>query len=45
VTSFAAWQDTIQKYPDIDILVQLSGIMRVGWFVEQPIEVFEAQLG
>ena len=44
VTSFAAWQDTIQKYPDIDILVQLSGIMRVGWFVEQPIEVFEAQL-
>lgn len=44
VTSLAAWQDTIQKYPDIDILVQLSGIMRVGWFVEQPIEVFETQL-
>jgi len=44
VTSFAAWQETAQKYPDIDILVQLSGIMRVGWFIEQPIEVFEAQL-
>ena len=44
VTSYAAWQAVAQNHPDIDILIQLAGIMRAGWFVDQPIEVFEAQL-
>ncbi len=44
VTSYEAWQAVAERYPDINILIQLSGIMRVGWFIEQPIEVFESQL-
>ncbi len=44
VTSYTAWETIARAYADIDILIQLSGIMRAGWFVEQPIETFEAQL-
>ncbi len=44
VTSYSEWEAIAQQYPDVDILVQLSGIMRAGWFVDQSIETFESQL-
>ncbi len=44
VTSYTAWETLAQTYADIEVLVQLAGIMRVGWFAEQPVEVFELQL-
>lgn len=44
VTELAAWEATAEQYADIDILIQLAGVMRVGTFIEQPIDEWHLQL-
>ncbi|MCS6790764.1 MAG: SDR family NAD(P)-dependent oxidoreductase [Bacteroidia bacterium] len=43
VTRLEAWEETLAHFPDIDVLIQLAGIMQVGWFVESPVSDIEKQ--
>lgn len=44
VTSLEAWQQAAQRFAEVDILIQLAGVMRVGTFIHQPIEEWHLQL-
>lgn len=43
VTDLSAWEALAERYPDIDILIQLAGILRVANFIHQPIEEWHLQ--
>ncbi|RMF52361.1 MAG: SDR family NAD(P)-dependent oxidoreductase [Bacteroidetes bacterium] len=44
VTNLQAWQQAVQYFAEVDILIQLAGVMRVGTFIQQPIEAWHLQL-
>ncbi len=44
VTSYEAWEALREAHGDSEILIQLAGIMRAGWFVEQDPKVWLQQL-
>lgn len=44
VTNYEAWKAIKEAHGDSDILIQLAGIMRAGWFVEQDPRVWVQQL-
>lgn len=43
VTRLSEWEAIAGKYQEIDILIQMAGVMRAGTFVEQPIDEWHLQ--
>ncbi|MCS7161821.1 MAG: SDR family NAD(P)-dependent oxidoreductase [Bacteroidia bacterium] len=45
VQSLENWQEIAERHPDTEIVIQLAGVMRVGKFIEQPLDVWHLQQG
>ncbi|MEN2992975.1 MAG: SDR family NAD(P)-dependent oxidoreductase [Bacteroidia bacterium] len=45
VQSLENWGEIAERHSDTEILIQLAGVMRVGKFLEQPIELWHLQQG
>lgn len=44
VTKLEAWQQAAQRFAEVNILIQLAGVMRVGTFIHQPLKEWHLQL-
>ncbi|MDW8057267.1 MAG: SDR family NAD(P)-dependent oxidoreductase [Bacteroidia bacterium] len=43
VTVLSQWESLAQRHPDTDILIQMAGVMRAGFFPDQPVEEWHLQ--
>ncbi|MCX7605788.1 MAG: SDR family NAD(P)-dependent oxidoreductase [Bacteroidia bacterium] len=44
VTNPSSWKEIAANHSEVDVLIQLAGVMRVGTFIEQPLEEWLLQV-